>query len=186
VADQDLPAPQPASKQHSAIPSWVLVASAAALVIGLSFAGQKKARDLPAPTVTLKLLGGGTKSLQPGKVTLVDFWATWCGPCRKTMPRVQQVYTDYAPRGLDLLSIAEDDPAPDRDAMVREYLQQNGYSFPVTLDDSLGGVEKQWGVEVLPTMLLVGKDGSVVWRHRGVLSSSDESGLRLLIERSLQ
>ena len=171
--------------QASAIPSWALVAAAAALVIGLAFAEQKKSSGEPAPQVSLPLLDGkGTKALQPGKVTLVDFWATWCGPCRKTMPRVQQLYSDYTPRGFELLSVDTDSPGPDREPTVKEYLLSNRYTFPVVLDD--GFAQEQFRISSLPTMLLVGKDGKVLWRHVGVLNSSDETGLRALLDRSLQ
>jgi thiol-disulfide isomerase/thioredoxin len=185
VADPDQPpSSRPAPPQASAIPSWALVAAAAALVIGLAFAEQKKTSGEPAPQLSLPLLDGGTKALQPGKVTLVDFWATWCGPCRTTMPKVQKLYADYTPRGFELLSVATDNPGPDRDAVVKEYLLSNRYTFPVVLDDGLG--QDRFRISSLPTMLLVGKDGKVLWRHVGVLNGADEVGLRALIDRSLQ
>ena len=190
VADPDQPQAKsrPPPPQASAIPSWALVASAAALVIGLAFAEQKKASSgsgEPAPMVSLPLLDGkGTKALQPGKVTLIDFWATWCGPCRKTMPKVQQLYTDYTPRGMDLFSVDTDDAGPDREALVKEYLLSNRYSFPVVLDDR--SAEAAFRITSYPTMLLLGKDGKVIWRHVGVLNTDEELGLRALLDRSLQ
>jgi thiol-disulfide isomerase/thioredoxin len=186
VADPTQPqSSRPPPPQTSAIPSWALVASAAALVIGLAFAEQRKASGEPAPQVSLPLLDGkGTKSLQPGKVTLVDFWATWCGPCRKTMPKVQQIYTEYTPRGMDLFSVDTDDASPEREALVKEYLLSNRYSFPVVLDDR--SAEAAFRITSYPTMLLLGKDGKVLWRHVGVLGSDDELGLRALLDRSLR
>ncbi len=187
LADSEQPpaSSRPGPPQASAIPSWVLVAAAAALVIGLAFAEQKKASNEPAPQLSLPLLDSkGTKALVPGKVTLVDFWATWCNPCRVTMPKVQKMYTDFTPRGFDLLSVDTDIPAPDREAVVKEYLLSNRYTFPVVLDDGLA--QDQFRISSLPTMLLVGKDGKVLWRHVGALNTADELGLRALIDRSLQ
>ena len=187
MADSEQPpaSSRPSPPQASAIPSWALVAAAGALVIGLAFAEQRKASGEPAPQISLPLLDSkGTKALVPGKVTLVDFWATWCGPCRSTMPKVQQLYADYTPRGFDLLSVDTDNPGPDREAVVKEYLLSNQYTFPVVLDDGIG--QDQFRISSLPTMLLVGKDGKVLWRHIGVLNGADEVGLRALIDRSLQ
>ena len=164
----------------------MLVGAAAALVIGLAFAEQRRTSGEPAPKVSLPLLdgGGATRGLEAGKVTLVDFWATWCGPCRVTMPKVQRIYTDYSPRGVDLLSVATDNPGPNRDPLVKEFLLQQKLTFPVVLDDGVG--QDAFRISSLPTMLLVGKDGTVLWRHVGVLSASDDAGLRALIDRSLQ
>ena len=174
------------SAQGAAIPNWVLVAAAAALVIGLAFAEQRRTTSEPVPTVALQVLGGGgaTRGVEAGKVTLVDFWATWCGPCRVTMPKVQRIYSDYSPRGVDLLSVATDNPGPNRDPLVKEFLLQQKLTFPVVLDDGVG--QDAFRISSLPTMLLVGKDGKVLWRHVGVLSASDDAGLRALMDRSLQ
>src|SRR5205085_3118245 len=89
-----------------------------------------------APEVELPLLGGkGKASIQRGKITMVDFWATWCAPCRASKPRVQKVWKEFGPSGVELYSVDTDDPSPDRDAQVREFLLQHGLEFPVVLDD---------------------------------------------------
>src|ERR1700682_3499497 len=106
-----------------------------------------------APCVVLPVLGGGKAALLQGKVTLVDFWATWCAPCRFSMPRVQKLWMEYKPRGLELYSIDTDDPAPDREDRIRAFLTENGLKFPVAIDD--GTAEEAFAVSRLPTMLLL-------------------------------
>jgi thiol-disulfide isomerase/thioredoxin len=176
---------EPASTQQSAsIPTWALIAAAGALVLGLAFAEQRRSNQEVVPKLALPLLeGGGSRGVEQGKVTLVDFWATWCGPCRITMPRVQKLYSDYGPRGVELLSVDTDSPSVDRDPTVKEFLLQNRLTFPVVLDD--GPAQEAFNVQSLPTMLLVSKDGHVLWRHIGVMTNTDEAGLRALIDQSL-
>jgi thiol-disulfide isomerase/thioredoxin len=171
------------AKKSPAVPPWALVAAAGALVIGLAILEQRRSAAQPVPQVTLPLLDGpGQKTLVPGKVTLVDFWATWCAPCRASMPRVQKVWSDYAPRGLDLLSVDTDD-GNDREPVVKEFLLQNQLTFPVVLDDGSG--QNAFHVSGLPTMVLVGKDGKVVWRHEGILGSNEEQHLRSALDQAL-
>ena len=131
----------------------------------------------------LPLLDGGTKALPAGQVTLVDFWATWCAPCRASMPRVQKLFEEYRGKGFELYSVDTDDPGPGRDPQVREFLLQNRLSFPVVLDD--GSATTAFSIASLPTMLLLDRKGSVVWRHIGTLTASREEDLRTEIDRAL-
>src|ERR1700693_81243 len=146
---------------------WALVVLATGSVVAVAvLQGNRPAPpavERAAPAVTLPLLGGGMAALPQGKVTVVDFWATWCAPCRFSMPRVQQVWTEYKPRGVELYSVDTDDPSPDRDALVRRFLQENRLSFPVALDD--GSASSAFSVASLPTMVLVDRKGDVVWSH---------------------
>src|SRR5437763_1875672 len=121
-----------------------------------------------APAVALPLLGGGKTALPQGKVTVVDFWATWCAPCRYSMPRLQSLWSEYRPRGVELYSVDTDDPGPDREALVREFLLREKLSFPVALDD--GTAAEAFRVASLPTMLLVDRTGTVVWSHVGAFT----------------
>src|SRR3954464_4090760 len=118
---------------------WALVVAATASVITLAVVQgngrHSKLAGKSAPEISLPLLGGGKSSIQQGKVTLVDFWATWCAPCRASMPRVQRLWTEYKPQGVELYSVDTDDESPDREPNVREFLLQHGLTFPVVLDD---------------------------------------------------
>jgi thiol-disulfide isomerase/thioredoxin len=168
---------------------WGLVAVAAAAVVvvaiarGRSHETEKKPAG-PLPRVSLPLLDGkGQASIEKGRVTVVDFWATWCAPCRVSMPRVQQVWREYLPRGVALYSVDTDDPGADREAQVKEFLLQNGLEFPVVLDD--GTASSAFSIAVLPTMLVLDRDAQVVWNHKGALTGSDERELRGVLDRVL-
>jgi thiol-disulfide isomerase/thioredoxin len=164
-----------------------LVVLAIASVVTVAVLQGNRAARLPpgktAPAITLPLLGGGRAPLPQGKVTVVDFWATWCAPCRTSMPRVQKIWSEYRPRGLELYSVDTDDPSADRDAQVREFLQENRLAFPVVLDD--GTASSAFSVASLPTMVLIDRSGQVVWSHVGTLTASREHELRAEIERVL-
>ncbi len=166
---------------------WALVVLATGSVVALAVLQGRQA-PAPAPVrpplaVTLPLLGGGKASLPQGKVTVVDFWATWCAPCRSSMPRVQKLWTEYQPRGVELFSVDTDDAAPDRDATVREFLQENRLRFPVVLDD--GTASSAFSVANLPTMLLLDRAGRIVWSHVGTLTASHERDLRAALDQAL-
>ncbi|MFL5310568.1 MAG: TlpA family protein disulfide reductase [Myxococcales bacterium] len=164
----------------------VAVAAAAVLVVAVSRGrSQQAAKDAPAaPRISLPLLGGkGEAAIEKGRVTVVDFWATWCVPCRVSMPRIQKVWRHYQARGVDLYSVDTDDPGDDRESQVKEFLVKNGLEFPVVLDD--GTASSAFSIAVLPTMLVLDRDARVVWKHRGALTREDEDDLRGVLDRIL-
>jgi thiol-disulfide isomerase/thioredoxin len=167
---------------------WGLVAVAAAAVVVVAIA-RGRAREAPraggpSPEVSLPLLDGkGRASIAKGRVTVVDFWATWCAPCRVSMPRIQKVWREYLPRGVDLYSVDTDDPGADREAQVKEFLLQNGLTFPVVLDD--GTASSAFSVAVLPTMVVLDRESRVVWNHVGALTGEGEQELRGVLDRAL-
>ena len=166
---------------------WGLVVLATASVVALAVVQGNRPQQPPsaasAPAISLPLLGGGSAALPLGKVTVVDFWATWCAPCRSSMPRVQQLWSEYRPRGVELYSVDTDDAAPDRDALVREFLQENRLTFPVVLDD--GRASRAFSVASLPTMVVLDREGRVAWSHIGSLTASRERELRAALDRAL-
>jgi thiol-disulfide isomerase/thioredoxin len=166
---------------------WGLVVAATCSVIALAVVqgnrSELRLAGKPAPELALPLLGGGRARLPQGRVTLVDFWATWCAPCRASMPRVQKLYTEYKPSGVELYSVDTDDDSADREPQVREFLLKYGLTFPVVLDD--GSAERAFAIASLPTMLLLDKQGKVVWSHVGALTASHEGDLRTALGRAL-
>ena len=166
---------------------WALVVAATSGVVALAVVqGNRQDTAMsgkPAPAVALPLLGGGQSAIQRGKVTMIDFWATWCAPCRASMPRVQKVWQEYKPSGVELFSVDTDDPSPDRESQVSEFLMSNRLTFPVVLDD--GTAERAYAIANLPTMLLLDKEGRVVWSHVGALTSTRENELRLALNHAL-
>ena len=167
---------------------WALVVAASCSVIALAvLQGRRSPSNLSgksAPDVALPLLGGGKSSIRNGKVTVVDFWATWCAPCRASMPRVQKLWQEYKPSGVELYSVDTDDASPDREAQVSEFMLQNRLTFPVVLDD--GTAERAFAIASLPTMLLLDKEGKVVWSHVGALNASGEGDLKVALNHALQ
>jgi thiol-disulfide isomerase/thioredoxin len=175
--------PEPAARS-AAIPSWALVAAAAGLVLALSIVEQRRAGVEVAPPIALPRLDGeGTLGVEAGAVSLVDFWATWCGPCRVSMPRLQRLYADYGAKGVRLLSVDTDAASPDRAREVRQFLADNSLTFPVVFDD--GSASEAFRVSSLPTLFLIGKDGRTLWRHVGTFQAADEAVLRALLDAAL-
>jgi peroxiredoxin len=107
---------------------------------------------------TLRDLKGVDWSLQDlrGKVVLVNFWATWCPPCRKEMPDMEAIYQRFGPRGLVILGIS-DEEAP----TVQKFLAEQKYTYPILLDPGRK-VTQQFGVEGIPNSFLYGRDGKLV------------------------
>src|SRR6266851_4237925 len=135
------------------------------------------------PSGTADRLLWGLLAIAAGAVAVVDFWATWCAPCRVSMPRIQEVWREYGPRGVDLYSVDTDDPGADREAQVKEFLLRNGLTFPVVLDD--GTASSAFSIAVLPTMLVLDRDAHVVWNHVGALTGAGERELRGVLDRAL-
>lgn len=128
-------------------------------------------RGDPAPDVVLpRVDGAGTRSLAElrGKVVLVDFWATWCGPCEKTMPALERLHEKHHAAGFEVLSINED-AGENGPAVAARYAVEKQLPWPVVHDR--GGVAASlYKVEVYPTMLLVDKRGLVRKVEVGVVS----------------
>lgn len=105
------------------------------------------------------LEGGGsasTKSLK-GQAYLIDFWATWCGPCRKLMPDIQAVYDAHRKDGLQVLGVTDEDSAT-----VRAFQKRSGFSYPIYLDPQreLFGALK---IDAIPTTVVVDRSGNIVY-----------------------
>jgi peroxiredoxin len=132
-------------------------------------APELKARDLLERDVTLSGLRGH-------KVVLLDFWATWCGPCRTSMPALQQLHDEFKDRGLEILSV---DQGEDRE-QVQQFVKRKAYSFRVLLDPE-SEIGASFGVRAIPTQVLVDKLGAVRFIHVGASGSDEE--LRRLVER---
>jgi cytochrome c biogenesis protein CcmG, thiol:disulfide interchange protein DsbE len=101
-------------------------------------------------------------SSSSGKLTLLDFWATWCGPCRHALPGLKQMQSVYGGDQLEIISVSEDE---DEDAW-HNFVAQNDMTWTQRLDSG-HQMMRQYGANALPTYVLIGKDGAVVNQYVG-------------------
>lgn len=127
---------------------------------------------LDAPDFTLVGLEGDTVRLAStrGDVVILDFWATWCGPCRRWMPIVEKAHRALRDKGVRVyaVNLREDD------AKVRQYLAQTGVRVPVLMDRD-GAVSGLYGAQSIPLTVVIGRDGRVVDSLLGVHTEDDLS-----------
>ncbi len=102
-----------------------------------------------------------------GKVVLLDFWATWCGPCKEEIPHLVDLQNRYGSDGLQIIGISMDD-SPDP---VREFSQQFKMNYPVVMGNAKTG-ELYGGILGLPIAFVIGQDGRINSRHIGATNSS--------------
>jgi peroxiredoxin len=114
----------------------------------------------------LKDLNGHDVSLSAykGKVILLDFWATWCGPCKFEIPGFIELYSKYRPQGLQVLGFAVDDPV----SALKPYVQQMKMNYPVLVGEAREDVLEAFGpMPGLPTTFIIGRDGRICTSHTG-------------------
>jgi cytochrome c biogenesis protein CcmG/thiol:disulfide interchange protein DsbE len=121
-----------------------------------------------APEFTARSLEGDSLSLESlrGQVVLLNFWATWCAPCRREMPSMQRLYRELKSRGLEVVAVSVDAAPGGVEALaapggkVREFVEEYGLTFRVLLDPN-GKVEQRYRATGLPTTFLIGRDGRI-------------------------
>ena len=121
----------------------------------------------PAPSFVVETLDGrDVASDFAGKVTLVDFWATWCKPCEKIMPELQRLSEKYGGKGFRVLGISIDEDK-DRVSRINKYLKKHNISYPVFSDAKKVPAWHRYRVRAVPAMFLVDRSGQVVAEWRG-------------------
>jgi peroxiredoxin len=138
-------------------------AMAAIVVASTAFAAGGDASG-PAPAFTLTTLAGQPSGLNAykGQVVMVNFWATWCGPCQQEMPLLDQMYKKYKPAGFTLIGVNVDKEAP----AVKQLLERKPVSFPVLLDPA-NQVSKAYHVDEMPSSVIIDRKGQIRYIHRG-------------------
>ena len=118
----------------------------------------------PAPQFTLAGRGGSNVSLAKykGQVVMLNFWASWCGPCRQEMPLLESIYKKYSRMGFTLIGVNVE---PDSNA-ANEWLKQTPVSFPI-LYDKESKVSKMYDVAGMPSTVIIDRAGKVRVLHRG-------------------
>jgi peroxiredoxin len=125
----------------------------------------------PAPDFTLKDANGKSVKLSDyrGKVVLLNFWATWCGPCKIEIPWFIEFEQTYKDKGFSVLGVSMDD---DGWAAVKPYLENRKVNYRVLLgDDEVGN--QYGGIESLPTTFLIDREGRIASQHIGLVSKRD-------------
>lgn len=145
----------------------------------------------PAPLSDLELTDqfGNTHTLADykGKVIFLNFWATWCGPCRNEMPDIQKLYEEYSAQGEDaevvILGVAGPGIGQEGSAdEIASFMEENGYTYPVLMDES-GEMFTQYGISAFPTTFMIDRDGNVYGYVPGQMT---EDIMRSIIDQTLE
>jgi cytochrome c biogenesis protein CcmG/thiol:disulfide interchange protein DsbE len=152
------------------------------LLLLSSFAGHAEGlagRD--APAFSLAARDGGQISLAQlkGKVVYLDFWASWCGPCRKSFPWMNALQSKLGSQGLQVVGVNLDEKSDD----AARFLKENPAQFAVLLDPK-GVTPGQYGIKGMPSSLLIGRDGKVIFEHSG-FNEADRAELEKKIQTAL-
>jgi thiol-disulfide isomerase/thioredoxin len=143
---------------------WVIkVFVITCFVIGVAFSQTQP----KAPNFRFKSSTGKTIELAKlrGKVVVINFWATWCGPCRAEIPGFLEVYKSYKSKGLEIIGISLDETGWD---VVKPFLEKYKITYPVVVADGKV-VHDYGGINAIPTTFVINRDGNVVSGHRGLL-----------------
>jgi len=133
----------------------------------------------PAPDFTLKSMGGKNLKLSEmaGSVVLVNFWASWCGPCREEMPLLNSLHNKYEPLGFTVLGVNVEEDVKGAEGFLKNF----PVDFPVLLDSD-NRVSEQYKVIAMPTTVVVDRDGNMRFLHQGY-KSGDEAKYRQMVKK---
>jgi peroxiredoxin len=148
--------------------SWLMMLPAMAVVTGGA-----------APDFTLKSVSGGNLKLSEyrGEVVLINFWASWCGPCRQEMPALDELHNRYHSLGFTVLGVNVEEDSRE----AREILNDLQVSFPVLLDNS-SMVSRLYDIVAMPSTVLVDRNGNIRYLHKGYQPGLEEVYLQQVRE----
>jgi peroxiredoxin len=135
-----------------------------ALLVGAFAVAAHGSEGGPAPEFKLPVRAGGELALSSlkGQVVMINFWATWCGPCRQEMPLLEQIYKRYKGLGFTLLAVNVEEDSSGAD----KWLAETPVTFPV-LFDRTNSVSKLYEVVAMPSTVIVDRKGRVRYIHHG-------------------
>jgi thiol-disulfide isomerase/thioredoxin len=119
---------------------------------------------------SLPLLDGKEQKLSAlkGKVVFLNFWATWCGPCKQEMPSMENLHQRFKDQGLEILAVN----CQEKSAEVLSFMKINKFTFSSALDIS-GNISSRYGVRAIPTTCIIDRDGKIIIRVAGSLNWDD-------------
>ena len=142
-------------------------------------------RDIILPDLSVKLLNGKqvrlSGLLEEGPL-LVDFWATWCAPCKKEMIFLEEFHKKYYEKGFRVLAISTD--SPKSMSKVKSYIRAKKHTFMVGLDPNQE-IAKKMNALLMPTVIILNKDRKVSWYHQGFIPGDEkeiETQIRTVLE----
>ncbi len=165
----DMTSPTLSISMHRFVVRGVL---SAVLALSAGAALSAVAPSSTAPDFTLRTLGGPNQRLQEqrGRVVMINFWATWCGPCRQEMPELNKLYDKYRSAGFVLFGVNVDEDT----RLASEIASKLGVKFPVLLDTEKK-VSKLYDLTTMPSTILVDRDGKVRYIHHGYRTGYEDS-----------
>jgi len=177
--------------------TWIKIGVAVAVLAALLVYRESKFKTYgthhelvgqPAPDFSIPLFGSEDEQLNlldyRGQVVLIDFWATWCMPCKRQMPRLRHVGGYFADEDFQIITVNVDDEARTRRREIHQYLHHNHIKFPVGLDDHK--VQMTYDAARIPTMILVGRDGTIRRYFGGMTTATHiKKAVRAELKREL-
>jgi peroxiredoxin len=135
----------------------------AAALVALAWPALAADATAPAPAFTLASRAGQPVSLADlkGQVVMINFWASWCGPCRQEFPALDEMYRKYRPMGFEMVAINVESEKAD----AERFLGATPVTFPILFDPD-NKVSGSYGVSAMPTTFLVDRQGRLRWQHR--------------------
>lgn len=143
-----------------------------AAMLTLNPASADTSSEGPAPDFVLKSNSGENLRLSEfrGEVVMINFWASWCGPCRQEMPLLDELYAQYQPMGFTILGVNVEEDS----TKARRMLGDAPVKFPVLFDND-SEVSKLYNVVAMPSTVLVDRDGNVRYLHQGYKPGYEEA-----------
>jgi thiol-disulfide isomerase/thioredoxin len=169
--------PAPIVRRNPAALFFIAAVVAAMLFVG--FHGARRASTggdsldpagKPAPDFTLETLDGKSVSLSSfrGQAVMLNFWATWCGPCKIEMPWFVELQKEYGPQGFQIVGVAMDDSSKED---IQKFAQDMGINYTILVGKEAVG-QAYGGVDVLPTTFFIDREGKIITREFGLQSRS--------------